>query len=223
MKGNTTIMKKYEAVIFDMDGTLLDSIGDLTDSVNVMMRQYQYPEKTLEEVKGFVGNGIRRLLELVVPEGEKNQNFENIVADFLPYYKAHCQIKTKPYDGIIELLKELHSEGYKMAIVSNKSDPALNVLREEYFNAYIPIAIGEKTGIRKKPAPDTVYQAIEKLGCDIRKSVYIGDSEVDKMTAENAGMDCVMVSWGFRSKMTLQELGATQIADHPLEILELIK
>ena len=197
-------MKKYDTVIFDLDGTLLNTLEDLTDAVNFVMRANEYPERTIEEVRCFVGNGIRRLMELAVPEGVSGDTFENVFEQFKSYYTDHCQIKTRAYDGIMELLEKLYTAGVSMAIVSNKNHAAVCELNEIYFKKYIEVAIGQKDGIRKKPAPDTVLQALKELGKEKESAIYVGDSEVDFLTAQNTGMDCVLVTWGFR---TTEELG----------------
>lgn len=197
-------MKKYDTVIFDLDGTLLNTLEDLTDAVNFVMRANEYPERTIEEVRCFVGNGIRRLMELAVPEGVSEDTFENVFEQFKSYYTDHCQIKTCAYEGIMELLEKLYTDGVSMAIVSNKNHAAVCELNEIYFKKYIEVAIGQKDGIRKKPAPDTVLQALKELGKEKESAIYVGDSEVDFLTAQNTGMDCVLVTWGFR---TTEELG----------------
>ena len=197
-------MKKYDTVIFDLDGTLLNTLEDLTDAVNFVMRANEYPERTIEEVRCFVGNGIRRLMELAVPEGVSGETFENVFEQFKSYYTDHCQIKTCAYEGIMELLEKLYTDGVSMAIVSNKNHAAVCELNEIYFKKYIEVAIGQKDGIRKKPAPDTVLQALKELGKEKESAIYVGDSEVDFLTAQNTGMDCVLVTWGFR---TTEELG----------------
>ena len=215
-------MKKYDTVIFDLDGTLLNTLEDLADAVNFVMRANKYPERTIEEVRCFVGNGIRRLMELAVPEGVTGETFENVFEQFKSYYTDHCQIKTCAYDGIMELLEKLYADGVSMAIVSNKNHAAVCELNEIYFKRYIEVAIGQKDGIRKKPAPDTVLQALKELGKDKDSAIYVGDSEVDFLTAQNTGMDCVLVTWGFR---TTEELGVyepTAFIDKPEQLLKVL-
>ena len=215
-------MKKYDTIIFDLDGTLLNTLEDLADAVNFVMRANEYPERTIEEVRCFVGNGIRRLMELAVPEGVSGETFENVFEQFKSYYTDHCQIKTCAYDGIMELLEKLYADGVSMAIVSNKNHAAVCELNEIYFKKYIEVAIGQKDGIRKKPAPDTVLQALKELGKEKESSIYVGDSEVDFLTAQNTGMDCVLVTWGFR---TTEELGVyepTAFIDKPEQLLKVL-
>lgn len=205
-------MKKYETVIFDLDGTLLNTLEDLSDAVNYALREMGMPERSLEEVRKFVGNGVRRLMELSVPEGFDNPAFEETFAKFKEYYGVHCNDKTRAYDGVLELIRELKNEGYALAIVSNKLDLAVKELSEIYFEGIIKVAIGEKEGVAKKPAPDTVYAALKALDMPAETAVYVGDSEVDVMTAKNSGLPCISVLWGFRDEAFLRENGATQFA-----------
>lgn len=211
-------MRKYETVIFDLDGTLLDTLEDLKDAVNYALRSQGMPERTLEEVRHFVGNGVRRLMELSVPDGLGNPAFEETFAKFKEYYGIHCNDKTKAYDGVLKLIRELKEEGYALAIVSNKLDSAVKELAEIYFEGLIKVAIGEKEGVAKKPAPDTVYKALEELSMPRETAVYVGDSDVDVMTAKNAGLPCISVLWGFRDETFLREHGATQFARAPEEV-----
>ena len=215
-------MKRYDTVIFDLDGTLLNTLEDLTDAVNYVMKEYQYPQRTIEEVRRFVGNGIRRLMEQAVPENVSEAEFERAFEDFKRYYTEHCQIKTCAYDGIMPLLKCLYKGGYAMAIVSNKNHGAVCELNDLYFKQYIETAIGQKDGIRKKPAPDTVLQALKELGKDKETAIYVGDSEVDFATAKNTGMDCVLVTWGFRTMEELSEFQPTAFIDLPEQLLNVL-
>lgn len=215
-------MKKYEAVIFDLDGTLLDTLEDLKDSVNYALEKAGMPLRSLEEVRASVGNGAKRLMELVIPNGEENPEFDRIMEDFKTYYALHCNDKTAPYPHIMELLAELKKRGYKMAVVSNKFYGAVQELKKLYFDEYIETAIGEKEGIRRKPAPDTVIEALRELGIDKEKAVYVGDSEVDIATARNTGMDCIAVAWGFRTREEQERAGGRVFADEPFDILELV-
>lgn len=216
-------MKKYDTVIFDLDGTLLNTLEDLADAVNFVMRSNGYEERTLEEVRHFVGNGIRRLMEQAVPESVVGEEFEKVFEEFRSFYTEHCQIKTRAYDGITELLENLKQKGYAMAIVSNKNHAAVCELNRIYFKAYIETAIGQKEGIRKKPAPDTVLQALKELGKDRDTAIYVGDSEVDFMTAQNAGMDCVLVTWGFRTPKELNGFYPKAFIEKPKELVLLLE
>lgn len=200
--------KKYSAVVFDLDGTLLDTLEDLQGSVNYAMRLCGFPEHSLEEIGSFVGNGIQRLLELSIPEGEKNPQFDRAFAAFKEDYSVHCNDKTKPYDGILPFIKKLKENKIKMAVVSNKADFGVKRLREIYFKHMITVAIGQKENVRKKPAPDMVLEALKALKAKKETAVYIGDSEVDLATARNTGLPCISVTWGFRKREFLEKQGA---------------
>lgn len=210
--------KKYDTVIFDLDGTLLDTLEDLADAVNYALRSTGMPERTIEEVRAFVGNGVRRLIELAVPEGAENSRFEEVFDRFKAYYGVHCNDKTKPYDGILPLLRELKEEGFALAIVSNKLDSAVKELSRIYFDGLVEVAIGEREGVKRKPEPDTVFAALEELSVSGESAVYVGDSDVDVMTAKNAGLPCISVLWGFRDREFLVEHGAGMFAGTPEEI-----
>lgn len=210
---------KYQLAIFDLDGTLLDTLEDLADSTNYVMRQFGYPERTIAEVRSFVGNGIRKLLERSAPEGTPTEEIDRMFETFKEYYGAHCADKTKPYDGVMELLASLQKQGVKLAVVSNKADYAVKALCEQYFPGYFDVAVGERTGIARKPAPDTVNEVLRNLQMDKSQAVYIGDSEVDVQTAKNAKMDCIAVDWGFRDANVLKEAGAESIVSTPAKIL----
>lgn len=216
--------RKYDAVIFDLDGTLMDTLEDLADAVNEILQRNGYPVRTYEHVRRIVGNGLKQTLTLCLPEGTKEDVIERLLPDFAAFYQENCQIKTKPYDGIKDVLRELSARGYQMAIVSNKRDEAVKTLNEEYFQSYVKVAIGENesAGIRKKPAPDTVYQALRELGCEKERAIYVGDSEVDKMTADNAGLPCISVAWGFRDKEDLEKLAPMRLIDQPEELLGIL-
>ena len=208
-------MSKYKTIIFDLDGTLLNTLEDLTDSTNYALAQFGMPVRSIEEVRTFVGNGIRKLIERAVPEGTTVEKTEQVFACFRSYYTDHCNCKTGLYPGVKELLFRLKEAGFLMAIVSNKAHPAVEALRELYFADVITVALGEREaeGIRKKPAPDMVELALQQLGSTGAEALYIGDSEVDRQTAANAGLDCLLVSWGFRERSLLETLGAAGIAD----------
>lgn len=213
---------KYQTVIFDLDGTLLNTLEDLHAATNYALEQCGMPVRTLDEVRRFVGNGIRKLMIRAIPDGEANSRFEEAFAKFQEYYKVHCNDTTKPYPGVVELLEQLKQQGIKLAIVSNKADFGVKELQKIYFDGLIPVAIGERAGIRKKPAPDTVYQALEELEADGAQAVYVGDSDVDIQTAANAGLPCISVTWGFRDRAFLAEHGATQYAADTQELQKLL-
>lgn len=211
----------YRAVVFDLDGTLLNTLEDLTDAVNAALKHYAMPVRTLEQIRGFVGNGIGKLIERAIPDGRENPAFEKVLREFREYYGSHCRDKTKPYPGIMKMLEKLKSRGIKLAIVSNKADFAVKELQEVYFPTLIDTAIGEEEGLKRKPEPDMVYYALKELGCRAAEAVYVGDSDVDVLTAKNAGMTYIGVSWGFRGREFLQEHGAEIIVDTPDEILNI--
>lgn len=210
---------KYRLVIFDLDGTLLNTLEDLTDSVNYVLWKHGFKERTLEEVRGFIGNGIHKLIERSVPEGTAPFLTEECYKDFVPHYKVHCAEKTRPYDGIPELLQRLKEAGVKIAVVSNKADYAVKELCAKYFPGIFDEAVGERVGIHRKPSPDSVNEVIRLLGVTKEEAVYIGDSDVDVQTAENAGIDGIFVAWGFKGERFLREIGAGCIVTKPEEII----
>lgn len=211
-----------EAVIFDLDGTLLDTLKDLTDSVNFALEKYGFPLRTQEEVRSFVGNGLRNLMLRAAEGGEENPLFEQMFVFFRDYYRTHCNIKTAPYEGVLELMKELKEQGIKMAIVSNKFDAGVKALNEKFFADFIEVAVGERDGIRRKPAPDSVKEVLKQLRVKKEHAIYVGDSDVDIQTAENAGVRCVSVSWGFREESFLIKSGASVIIHEPLDLLDVL-
>lgn len=208
----------YDTYIFDLDGTLLDSLTDLAISCNYALRINNMPERTIDEVRCFVGNGVKKLMERAIPNGLQNPAFEKTYADFRQHYLVHNLDNTKPYPGIIPLLKRLHSEGKNIAVVSNKFYAATQDLVKHFFDEYITVAIGERENIRKKPAPDTVFEALRQLSASHSGAVYIGDSDVDVMTARNCNIPCISVLWGFRTKEFLIKNGATTFVTAPDEI-----
>ena len=211
-----------KAVIFDMDGTLLDTLADITDSVNEALKVHELPMRTSDEIRRFVGNGARHLIACAIPDGEKNPLFETTLAMYRSYYDYHCKDNTGPYTGILQLLKELKQREYKIGVVSNKPDKAVKELCKEFFGEYIDVAIGETEGIQRKPAPDTLYKAMEELGVSKEECVFIGDSDVDIMTASNADVRFIAVTWGFRNGNYLKEHGAQELIALPMELLYLI-
>lgn len=213
---------KYKTVIFDLDGTLLDTLQDLTNSVNFALHSMQYPERSLTEVRMFVGNGISKLIERAVPEGTDEQSEKKTLQIFKSHYEQHCEDYTAPYPGVYELLSDLKEMNVPMAIVSNKADFAVKKLCEKYFSDYISLAIGECDGVRKKPSPDTVFAAIAQLNAQQESAVYIGDSEVDIETARNAKIDSVCVTWGFRDEDFLWERGASVCVDSAAKLKTLL-
>ena len=221
-------MMPHRTYIFDLDGTLLDTLGDLAASVNYALRTHGMPEHSLDDVRRFVGNGVRLLMERAVPEGAANPQFDAAFATFRQHYMAHSLDTTRPYDGIPETLAELRRRGCRLAVVSNKFMAATQELCRHFFPDTIEVAIGEHEaeGIRKKPAPDTVNEALRQLavtggdrvGLD---AVYVGDSDVDILTARNSGLPCISVLWGFRDRDFLLSHGATTFISSPSELLDL--
>lgn len=211
-------MHKYKTYIFDLDGTLLSTLADLAASTNYALRTHHMPERSLDEVRRFVGNGVKKLMERAIPDGLNNPLFEETFATFRQHYMQHNLDTTQPYPGIMQLLEQLKAEDKNIAVVSNKFYAATRELCRHFFGDLVPVAIGEREDIRKKPAPDTVIEALRELGVDKEGAVYIGDSDVDIMTAKNSGMPCVSVLWGFRDKEFLLEHGATTLILKPEEM-----
>ncbi|MGN1137587.1 MAG: HAD family hydrolase [Oscillospiraceae bacterium] len=212
----------YKLAVFDMDGTILDTLEDLKDSVNYALSECGYPQRTYDEVRRFVGNGIRKLIERAVPEGVSVSDIDRVHEVFTGHYKVHCADKTKAYDGIKPLLEELRTNGIKTAVVSNKADYGVQELCKEYFDGLFDYAVGEREGIRRKPAPDSVNEALRVLGIPKSEAVYIGDSDVDFETAVNAELPCISVLWGFRDEEFLRSKGASLFVHKPSEILNIV-
>lgn len=212
-------MKKL--VVFDMDGTILNTLDDLKDTLNYALGQYHFPARTLEETRAFVGNGIHKLIERAVPEGTDAQTVEKVFNTFLEYYQIHCMDQTRPYPGIVSLLRSLKEAGLLTAVVSNKADAAVQELCERFFPGLFDFAVGEHEGVQKKPAPDMVQLALRTLGTQASDAVYVGDSDVDLATAKNSGLDSIIVTWGFRDREFLESQGADVFADTPEKVREL--
>ena len=212
----------YKAIIWDLDGTLLDTLQDLSDAVNHSLETYSLPVRGKEEIRAIVGNGIRHLVENAVPADTDPATTDAVFGEFCTYYAAHSADTTAPYEGIPAMLEKLSRAGVKMAIVSNKADFAVQDLVMRYFGEEITLAVGAREDIPKKPAPDMVEYALARLGVTKAEAAYVGDSEVDVLTARNTGMDCLAVDWGFRSRETLREAGAERIFSTPQELMEAI-
>ena len=208
----------YDTYVFDLDGTLLSTLGDLAASCNHALRANGMPERTIDEVRRFVGNGVKKLMERAIPGGLDNPLFEKTFADFRQHYMHHNLDTTCPYPGVMEMLESLRSRGKKVAVVSNKFYAATQALCKHFFGDLVDVAIGEREGIRKKPAPDTVNEALAQMNVGKERAVYIGDSDVDIMTANNSGMPCISVLWGFRDYDFLVEHGATIFVTSPLQL-----
>lgn len=211
-----------DTIIFDMDGTLLDTLEDLTDAVNAAMIACRFPFRTKEEIRSMVGNGVGRLIEEAAPAGCGAEELEQCMKAFKDYYARHWQDKTAPYRGIKPLLEELKERGISLAVISNKYEKAVLQLCRDYFPGSFDTARGEREGVPRKPAPDAVYAILEELGKGRENALYVGDSEVDMATAKNAGLTAVGVAWGFRDRQLLLEKGADRVIDEPAQLLELI-
>lgn len=210
----------YKTYIFDLDGTLLNTLGDLAASTNYALRQYGMPEHTIDDVRRFVGNGVGKLIERAIPGGLTNPQYEDVLATFRKHYMLHSLDTTAPYPGIESLLHSLRSHGCNVAVVSNKFYNATVELCRHFFADTVEVAIGERENIRRKPAPDTVFEAMRQLGVSGEDTVYVGDSDVDVATARNSGIPCISVLWGFRDRDFLIEHGATTFVNTPEDIIK---
>ena len=213
-------MNSEKTVLFDLDGTLLKTLGDLTASTNAAMEKMGFATHTLDDVRRFVGNGIGLLIARSIPGGKENPKYEETLQVFREHYGAHCLDTTQPYPGVMEMLHQLQANGVKMGILSNKADFAVKSLCQRFFGPLVPVAVGERPGVRRKPAPDAVLACMEELKSDAAHTVYVGDSDVDIETARNAGLRCLSCTWGFRDRAFLLEHGATTLVDTPKALLE---
>lgn len=211
-------------VVFDLDGTLLDTLGDLAGSVNYALRKHGLPECSLQEVRSFLGNGIVRLMQGAVKNAVQGAAFEEVFQTFRSHYLEHCLDTTQPYPGILPMMEKLREAGVKMAIVSNKLHPAVQELSRRFFAELVTSAVGESETVRRKPNPDGVLRALKEMGSRPEEAVYVGDSEVDWETARNAGLRCALVCWGFRDEEFLRTLpGTFAYAQSPDDLLSLFK
>ncbi len=210
-----------KALIFDLDGTLLNTIADLHTSTNFALKKFGYSERSLAEVTAFVGNGLRMLITRALPANADDALISAVLAEMKAHYAKHCHDATVPYEGIPELLKYCTATGIPMAVVSNKADPMVKILRDYFFAEHISVALGDRSDYPRKPAPDMVYAAMQELG--VTEAYYVGDSDVDVQTARNAGLPCLACAWGFRSKESLQAAGADWIFDTPTSLLHAIR
>lgn len=210
-----------KTVIFDLDGTLLNTLDDLKDSTNFALSQFGFPTRTLEEVRQFVGNGVKKLIERAVPDDCDEEITSKCLTIFKEHYSKNMYNHTKPYNGILYVLENLHNQGLRIAVVSNKFDSAVKELCTKYFNNLVDIAIGQADDVPKKPAPNGVFKAMKALNAEKISSVYIGDSEVDVATAQNSGLPCIGVTWGFRDEKDLT--GANVIINAPSELIPTIE
>ena len=214
----------YKLAIFDMDGTILNTIDDLADSCNVICKKYGYPLHTVEEIKYMVGNGIPKLMRRALPKDIEEEQFQKVLAEYIEYYEDHCAIKPAPYEGIVECIRSLRAAGVKVAVNTNKVEPAAIALCNDYFPGLFDIISGSRPGMPPKPAPDGIYEILNRAGMDGKsdgqKAVFIGDSDVDMQTGMNAGLDVIGVDWGFRGKKFLEEHGAKLIMMSAQELAE---
>ena len=213
---------RYQTAVFDLDGTLLDTLEDLSLATNAALESHSMPRRSRDEVRMFVGNGVEMLIRRAVPSCTDEETTLAVLADFKTTYAAICEDHTRPYDGILDMLRALREKGIRVAVVSNKFDAATKQLCQKYFGDLVEVAIGERAGVRKKPAPDTVYEALKELGMTATGAVYIGDSDVDIQTARNCGMPCISVTWGLRDKDFLLQSGAEILVDTPERLLGVI-
>ena len=213
---------KYQAVLFDMDGTVLDTLDDLCDSINHSLAEFSLPQVSREHVRQCLGNGAAFLVSHSIPAGSSPELEADILAFYKPWYDAHCLIKTAPYEGILPMMQSLKEQGLRLAIISNKPDRAVQELSDAFFPGLLELSVGESPSVRRKPAPDTVLTAASQIGLSVDQCVYVGDSEVDLQTARNAGMDCISVTWGFRDEAQLIEAGASVLVRTPEELESLL-
>lgn len=211
-----------KTVIFDLDGTLLYSLEDLKDSVNFVMKKHGFREYTIDEVREAIGNGVRLLMERILPKDIDKNLFEECLSEFKENYSKNMYNKTKPYDGILDMLKALREEGYKIAVLSNKFDSAVKELSSKYFGELVDLAVGQKEGVKEKPSPLGIQEIAKELDTDVETCIMVGDSEVDIQTANNAGIDCISVTWGYKNIDFLYDNGATKLVYAPEDILELL-
>ena len=214
---------KYTTILFDCDGTLLDTLTDLRNAVNYVLRAHDLPERSVPEVKAALGNGVAHLMRQSLPDSISEAEFNTYLDEFKAYYGEHLQDYTAPYPGMLNVLDTLRAKGYKLAIVSNKIQEGITPLNKEYFGDRLPVAIGERPGLQCKPAPDMVLQALKELNSSQDESIYIGDSEVDVATAKNSGLLCIGVTWGFRDEQLHKDLGVTHIARKAEDIVTIIE
>ena len=233
MENNFVSRKAYSTIIFDLDGTLMDTLEDIANSVNVALAEMQLPQRSIDEIRTFVGDGVRELLERAlkvslhevgIEEPASHELVYKALTLFKSHYTQHCRDNTRPYQGVCELLQKLKNAGFALAIVSNKPQKEVSILQKCFFADSVDVAIGEceSEGVCKKPAPDMVYKALDLLAVSANSAVYVGDSEVDIATASNAGLDCISVTWGFRSEQLLREKGATLLVHSPSEIVSIV-
>ena len=210
--------KHYSTYIFDLDGPLLDTLGDLAASTHFALRPMCMPERSVDEVRRFVGNGVERLIRRALPDGSAEDVVSQTLAVFKAHYLEHGLDTTAPYEGVTEMLRQLKGRGCRIAVVSNKFDDATRALCRHFFPDTVSVAVGEREGIARKPSPDTVMEALRQLGVSAEGAVYVGDSEVDILTADNCRMPCISVLWGFRDRALLEAHGGVEFVSIPSEL-----
>lgn len=210
---------RYKAVLFDMDGTVLDTLGDLTNAVNHVLALYGMPQREKRDVAGFLGNGAAHLLAKSVPAGTSEETLAEMLRVYQPWYDSHCAILTAPYPGVLPMMEALRKAGVKQAVISNKQDSAVRQLAEQHFPGLLEVAVGESATVRRKPNPDAVLAALREMHVAREDAVYVGDTEVDLRTAENAGLACAAVGWGFRTEEQLRTAGAGHVFHTADELL----
>ncbi|MBP0970920.1 MAG: HAD family hydrolase [Oscillospiraceae bacterium] len=215
------LFTEKKAVIFDLDGTLLNTLTDLKNSLNEALRLHGLPQRTTDEVRRFVGNGIATLVQRAIPDGRENPKYDAVLQDIRTIYAKHSLDTTAPYDGIPDMLHVLHQKGYLLAVVSNKPDAQVKSLCKNFFGDSIAAAVGQQEGVPLKPAPDPLFAAMRMLGASKKETVYVGDSDVDILTARNAGLPCISVLWGFRDQALLEACGAQIFAHAPAEMAQM--
>lgn len=212
----------YKAVIFDLDGTLLNTLDDLASSVNFALKEFSFPERTTDEVRRFIGNGVIKLMQRATPNGIDKKTFDACFEKFRAHYLAHMTDTTAPFDGIPELLEKLKENSVSTAVVSNKIHSGVVGLCKDFFGGSLTCAFGVENESERKPSPANVFKAFKELGITASEAIYVGDSEVDVQTAKNSGLDCIGVTWGFRERSELEESGAKFIVEKPEEILKIV-
>ncbi len=212
---------RYKAVIFDMDGTILNTLDDIVGSVNYSLREAGYPERTRKDIRKYLGKGVRELIANSLPQNTAESEIEKVIGIYAPYYKEHCNDATKPYDGIKGVISEIRKAGLKTAVISNKADNLVQELAVQHFAGLFDVVAGWRDDVRRKPYPDMVYEVLEKLSVDKKDVVFVGDSEIDAQTAANAGLNCISVPWGFRDLDELKESDTVKIA-HDMQELVLL-
>lgn len=215
-------MRRYTTVLFDLDGTLLNTLEDIRDSLNAVLRENGFPERSTEEVRHFLGNGSAQLLERSLPQGRETEGFDGLLRTYNERYLAHNMDRTVPYEGVMDMLRTLSAREYKLAVVSNKPDANVRALVRHFFGGLISVAVGDAPGRKRKPDPDSVNAALRELWSEPWEAVYVGDSEVDIATAKAAGIPCISAAWGFRTAELLREAGAKRIIPTPGELLKLV-